>query len=141
MLLQYWNYCNIQAHWPDSIYAWFYIVSDTCHPVPYYLNSDMQFLTMSNQYCNPEPGFEPGSSSECLLEFDTHSKVLGHHGRLVEAYFLSISGFISKPVSRACKFTHHPQRTSERNSTYQKTSAQVCLKTLFKQIKYFPAYL
>ena len=31
---------------------------------------------------NPEQGFKPGSSSECLLEFDTRSKPLGHHGRL-----------------------------------------------------------
>ena len=25
--------------------------------------------------------FKLGSSSECLLEFDTHSKPLGHHGK------------------------------------------------------------
>ena len=31
---------------------------------------------------NPEQGFKPGSSSECLLEFDTRSKPLSHHGRL-----------------------------------------------------------
>ena len=66
---------------PDSVYAWFDIISNTCHPAPCYLNSDRVFLLMSNQYCNPEQGFKPVSSSECLLEFDTHSKPLGHHGR------------------------------------------------------------
>ena len=30
----------------------------------------------------PEAGFKPGSLSECLLEFDTRSNPLGHHGRL-----------------------------------------------------------
>ena len=30
----------------------------------------------------PRAGFEPGSLSEHLLEFDTRSKLLGHHGRL-----------------------------------------------------------
>ena len=29
-----------------------------------------------------QAGFEPGSSREGLLEFDTYSKPLGHHGRL-----------------------------------------------------------
>ena len=29
----------------------------------------------------PPVGFEPGSLSERLLEFDTRSKPLGHHGR------------------------------------------------------------
>ena len=29
----------------------------------------------------PLAGFEPGSLSERLLEFDTRSKPLGHHGR------------------------------------------------------------
>ena len=52
-----------------------------CHPAPYYLNSDKPFLTLSNQYHKPKEGFELGSSSECLLEFDTCSKLLGHHGR------------------------------------------------------------
>ena len=41
--------------------------------LPLYLPSD--------PYHNPERGFEPWSSSECLLEFDTRSKPLGHHGR------------------------------------------------------------
>ena len=59
------------------------IVSNTCHPAPCYWNSDKVFLLLSDQYCNPEQGFKPGSSSECLLEFDTRSKPLGHHGRLV----------------------------------------------------------
>ena len=66
---------------PDSVYAWFDIISNTCHPAPCYLNSDRVFLLMSNQYRNPEQGFKPVSSSECLLEFDTHTKPLGHHGR------------------------------------------------------------
>ena len=30
----------------------------------------------------PQAGFKPGSSRERLLEFDTHSKPLGHHCRL-----------------------------------------------------------
>ena len=34
---------------PDSIYAWFDIVSNTCHPVPFYLNSDKIFLTLGDQ--------------------------------------------------------------------------------------------
>ena len=37
-------------------------------------------VLLSDQYCNAERGFEPGSSSECLLEFDLRSKTLGHHG-------------------------------------------------------------
>ena len=41
------------------------------------------FLLLSNQYCNPEQGIKPRCSSECLLEFDTSSKPLGHHGRLL----------------------------------------------------------
>ena len=60
---------------PDSVYTWFDIVSNTCHPAPCYLNGDKVFLLLSDQYHNPE------SVSECLLEFDTHSKPLGHHGR------------------------------------------------------------
>ena len=34
---------------------------------------------------NPERGFKPGSSSECLIEFDTRSKPLGHHGQFLIA--------------------------------------------------------
>ena len=67
---------------PDSVYAQFDIISNTCHPAPCYLNSNQVFLLLSNQYHNPDRGFEPGSSSECLLEFDTCSKPLGHHGQL-----------------------------------------------------------
>ena len=33
----------------DSIYAQFNIVSYTCHPAPFYLNSDKPFLTPSDQ--------------------------------------------------------------------------------------------
>ena len=47
---------------PDSVYAWFDIVRDTCHPAPYYLNSDKPSILWR---------FKPGSWSECLLEFDT----------------------------------------------------------------------
>ena len=61
---------------PDSIYAHFNIVSNTCHQAPYYLKSDKPFLTLSYRYRNPERDFELGSSSECLLEFDTRSKPL-----------------------------------------------------------------
>ena len=42
-------------------YARFDIVSDKCHPAPYYLNSDMLFLTLSDRYRNPKPGFIPGT--------------------------------------------------------------------------------
>ena len=65
---------------PDSVYAQFNIVSDTCHPAPCYLNSDKVFLLLSDQYRNPKRGFKSGALSECLLEFDTRSKLLGHHG-------------------------------------------------------------
>ena len=61
-----------KAHWVflmASIYAWFNIVSDTCHLEPYYLNSDKPFLTLTDWYNYPELGFKPGSSSEYLLEF------------------------------------------------------------------------
>ena len=66
---------------PDSVYAGFDIISNTCHPAPYYLNSDKPFLTLSDQYRNPEWGFEPGSLSKCLIEFYTRSKPLCHHGQ------------------------------------------------------------
>ena len=46
---------------PDSIYARFNIVSNTCYPAPCYLNSNKVFLLLSDQYCDPERGFEPGS--------------------------------------------------------------------------------
>ena len=62
-LLQYSSTLGI----PDSINAGFEIVSDTCHVAPYYLNSDKPFLTLSNQYCNPEQRFKPGSLGKCLL--------------------------------------------------------------------------
>ena len=77
-LLQYSSTLGV----PDSINAGFEIVSDTCHAAPYYLNSDKPFLTLSNQYCNPEQRFKPGSLGKCLLEFYTRSKLLGHHGQL-----------------------------------------------------------
>ena len=65
---------------PDSVYARFNILSYTYHPAPCYLNSNKVFLFLSDQYCNPERGFKPGSSSDCLLQFYTCSKPLGHHG-------------------------------------------------------------
>ena len=48
---------------PDSVYAWFDIISNTCQPARCYLNSDKVFLLLSGQYRNPERGFEPGSSA------------------------------------------------------------------------------
>ena len=47
----------------SELYNRFNIVRNTCHPVPCYLNSDKLFLTLSNQYRNPERGFKPGSFS------------------------------------------------------------------------------
>ena len=46
--------------------------------LPCYLNSDKVFLLLSDRYCNPKRGFEPGSFSgyNCL-------RVLGHHGRFI----------------------------------------------------------
>ena len=46
---------------PDSVYARFDIVSDTCHPAPCYLNSNKVFLLLSDRYCNPEWWFKPGT--------------------------------------------------------------------------------
>ena len=66
---------------PDSFYNLFDILSYTCHQGPYYLNSDKPVLTLSNQYINTYLGNKPGSSSECVLEFDTRSKPLGHQGQ------------------------------------------------------------
>ena len=66
---------------PDSVYARFDIVSDTCHPAPCYLNNYQVSLLLSDRYCNPKQGFKPGSLSECLLEFDTCLKPLDHHSR------------------------------------------------------------
>ena len=66
---------------PDSIYTLFDILSDTCHPVPFYLNNAKVFLLLSDLYRNPKQGFKPRSLSECLLEFGTRSKPLGHHSR------------------------------------------------------------
>ena len=37
-------------------------VSRFCHPAPCYMISDKLFISLSDQYCNPERGFEPGSS-------------------------------------------------------------------------------
>ena len=71
----------------NSVYAQFDIVSNTCHPAPCYLNSNKAFLLLSDPNHNPELGFEPRSLSECLLEFDTSSKSLGHHGLYGKTYF------------------------------------------------------
>ena len=46
----------------------------------------VELLTLSDQHLNPERGFEPGSSSECLLKFDTRSKPLGDHSRLLDNF-------------------------------------------------------
>ena len=51
--------------------------------LPPYLNSYKPFLTLSDQYPNPEQGFETRSWSESLLKFDTRSKPLGHHSRFM----------------------------------------------------------
>ena len=59
-LLQYSSTLGV----PDSVYAWFNIVSNTCHPAPCYFNSNKVFLLLSDQFCNPERGFEPRYSSE-----------------------------------------------------------------------------
>ena len=83
LLLQYSSSLGV----PDSVYARFNFVSETCHPAPYYLNSDKPFLTLRERYRNPEREFEPGSLSECLLEFNTHSKPLSHHGRFNRTYY------------------------------------------------------
>ena len=56
-LLQYTSILGV----PDSVYAWFDIASETCHPAPCYLNSYKVFLHLSNRYCNPKWGFEPGT--------------------------------------------------------------------------------
>ena len=40
------------------------------------------FLVRIFSIKRPQEGFEPGSSREHLLEFDTHFKLLVHHGRL-----------------------------------------------------------
>ena len=56
-LLQYSSTLGV----PDSVYAQFDIVSSTCYPAPCYLNSDKVFLLLSDQYCNPERGFDHGS--------------------------------------------------------------------------------
>ena len=61
-----------QLGMPDSINARFKIVSDTCHPAPWYLNSDKVFLLLSDQYGNPKRGFEPGSSMSVYLNL-THA--------------------------------------------------------------------
>ena len=56
-LLQYSSTLGV----PDSVYARFNIISDTCHPGPCYFNSNKVFLLLSDQYRNPERGFEPGT--------------------------------------------------------------------------------
>ena len=53
-----------------------YCKRHSCHPAPCY----KVFLLLSDRYHNPEQGFEPESSSECL-HLKTCSKPLGHHGR------------------------------------------------------------
>ena len=48
----------------------------------YYLCQSSIFDLLLGLYHNPKRGFKPGSSSECLLEFDTRSKPHGHHSWL-----------------------------------------------------------
>ena len=38
-----------------------YIVNDTCHLAPCYLNGAKVFLLLSDRYRNPEQEFEPGT--------------------------------------------------------------------------------
>ena len=45
--------------------------------------SKKPFLTLDHPYYNLERVFEPGASSEHLLEFDASSNPLGHHGRSI----------------------------------------------------------
>ena len=52
------------------------------------VNEFLLFLLLSDWYRNHERGFKPGSSSECLLEFDNRSKRLGHHGRFLFRTYL-----------------------------------------------------
>ena len=54
-------------------------------------------------------GFEPGSSSEFLLEFGTRSKPLGHHGR-----FFSCS--YAREKKRKTRFCFHFQIGTEKKS-------------------------
>ena len=61
----------------------FHIISDTCHPVPFYLNRDKLFIILSNHYCNPEWDSNLGPKHLSLPEFETWPlRPLGHHGRL-----------------------------------------------------------
>ena len=46
----------------------------------------IRFEQLTHQ--NPEQGFKPGSSNECLLEFDTYSKPLGHHCQFYGTLFI-----------------------------------------------------
>ena len=48
----------------------YYIVSNTCHPAPCYLNSDKVFLLLSNRYRNPKLGFEPWTYLYLNLKHD-----------------------------------------------------------------------
>ena len=91
------------------------ILSDT----PCYLNSVKVFLLLSNQYCNPERGCEPGSLSECLLKFDTLSKPLGHHVRLIYA-FIRISFVVLKFQVHVASF--------RRDVTMQRHSSFCCTR-------------
>ena len=55
-LLQYSSTLSV----PDSVYARFDIVSNTCHPAPCYLKSNKVFLILSDRYCNLERESNPG---------------------------------------------------------------------------------
>ena len=77
--------CESELGVPDSVYARFDIISDTCHLAPCYLNSDKVFLLLSDRYHNPELGFEPGSSAFNwnIVDGLNHSATTaGFHSRL-----------------------------------------------------------
>ena len=87
-----------------SIYAWFDIVSHTSHPAHCYLNSKKVFLLLSNQYCNPGRGFEPGTFRHSLyLNLRSRLRPLDQHSQLMSQLIhmflynakaqLSLSGF------------------------------------------------
>ena len=82
------------------------------------MNSDKLSLPLSDQYHNPDQGFKPGSSSACLLEFDTRSKPLGHHGRFFVASCDKIKtlkiNFLFQPKTRGQK--SDPKRIQARSA-------------------------
>ena len=59
-----WGLCQLGSSSQVGTHCgpwWGNSVSDTCHLAPCYLNRDEVFLLLSDQYHNPEQGFEPGT--------------------------------------------------------------------------------